>query len=162
MADVAVLADVSNLYYCVQKRYSRKLDYRKLVTFIQEIGDPVIMKAYGAQMHGEATGFISALQSCGFETHFKTPKEYTSPDGGIRRKADWDVGIALDMLKLPDTIKYIILCTADGDMSLAVAEAQAQGKRVVVIGSGISGQLAHQADEAIEIPQSLLERGRRS
>lgn len=160
MPKVAVLADVSNLYYCVQKQYGSKLDYRKLVTFIKGIGDPVIMKAYGAQMHGEATGFIAALKTFGFETHFKTPKEYSVPGGGIRRKADWDVGIALDMQKLPEDVQYIILCTADGDMSLAVEEAQAQGKRVVVIGSGISGQLAHQADEAIEIPPSLLERKR--
>jgi uncharacterized LabA/DUF88 family protein len=156
---LGVMVDLSNIYYCVRKRYDgAKVDYKKLLAFIAEIGEIHEAHAYGSQMEGKAKAFILALETAGFKCHFKHPKTYTE-NGILRRKADWDVGITIDMMKLATQVDMMVLVSADGDMSKAVSAIQEKGCKVLVIGCGISGQLRDTCDEAIEIPPSLLEIG---
>jgi uncharacterized protein (TIGR00288 family) len=156
MKRIGVFADVSNLYHCISRKYpSRKLDYRKYIKFVKDLGDVSIAIAYGSQMAGQATGFILCLKQMGFQTKFKSPKVY----GGVAqtRKADWDVGIAMDIVTMIDRIDMVILGSADGDMLPVLEWAMSRGVEVVVIATGISKDLKDKATKAIEIPESLLE-----
>lgn len=158
---IALLIDVSNLYYCIGAKYKSKLNYKALMEYIKPMGSIITARAYGSQIRGEATGFISALKNIGFECHFKTPKEYATDDPNrVRRKADWDVGIAMDMLTLAESgeCDTVILGTADGDMSPAIEACISKGVKVIVIGCGISSTLKSITNvECIEIPRSLME-----
>ena len=59
MKRIGVFVDVSNIYYCIGKKYEyRKLDYRKYLDFITDLGELVKVIAYGSQMSNEAAGFI--------------------------------------------------------------------------------------------------------
>lgn len=157
MKRIAVFADVSNLYYCVGKRFNgRKLNYAQYMEYVQGLGEVQEAIAYGAQLKQEARGFIHCLKQAGFVPKYKTPKSYVN-DGDTRRKADWDVGIALDMVNQAERVDMMILGSADGDLAPAVEWVQARGVTVVILASGISRELKQIADEFIEIPESMLE-----
>ena len=154
---IGVFVDVSNLYYCISKKFQdRKLDYAKYWDFIKELGDIQQAIAYGAQVNNEASNFIYCLKQVGFLTKYKSPKSY-SHQANFKRKADWDVGIAIDIVNMIDRFDMIILGTADGDLVPAVEWAQQRGVDVVVFACGISRDLKNIARQFIEIPESLLE-----
>jgi len=152
--------DVSNLYYCIGKKFpQRKLDYRKYLKFVKDLGEPMVCIAYGAQLSGQANGFIYCLRQIGFTTKFKTPKSYTNKEDNyaLKRKADCDVDITVDIVNTIDRLDMIILGSADGDMLPIVEWAQGKGVEVIVIASGISKDLKDKATKYIEIPESFLE-----
>jgi uncharacterized LabA/DUF88 family protein len=157
MKRIGVFVDVSNLYYCIGKKYEyRKLDYRKYLNFISDFGELVKVIAYGSQLSNEAAGFIHCLEKTGFQTKFKTVKTFNS-ENELRRKADWDVGIAMDIVNMIDRFDMVILGTADGDLEPVVDWAIRRGVDVVILACGISRDLKEKATKFIEIPESLLE-----
>lgn len=157
MKRIGVFVDVSNIYYCIGKKYEyRKLDYRKYLDFVRDFGDLVKIIAYGSQMTNEAAGFIHCLQKVGFQTKFKGVKTFTQGQEQ-KRKADWDVGITMDIVSMIDRFDMIILGTADGDLEPVVDWATRRGVDVVVLACGISRDLKDKATQYIEIPESLLE-----
>lgn len=157
MKRIGVFVDVSNIYYCIGKKYEfRKLDYRKYLEFVQGLGELSKVIAYGSQMNNEAAGFIHCLQKIGFQTKFKAVKTFNQePD--LRRKADWDVGITMDIVSMIDRFDMIVLGTADGDLEPLVDWAIRKGVDVLVLACGISKDLKERATEFIEIPETLLE-----
>jgi uncharacterized protein (TIGR00288 family) len=163
--NIAILVDVSNLYYCIRKVHNgKKLSYKKFRDHVGGYGNIVLARAYGAAIGDEANAFIEAIRGFGFETYFKEPKVYSN-EKGIRRKADWDVGIAIDMVKIAadQSIGLIVLATADSDMTAAVEYCQDCGKQVIVFGVNIGHDLREAADQFVEIPVSfLVGKGRRA
>lgn len=159
MKRIGVFVDLSNLYFCIGKKYrGKKLDYKRYYDFIADLGTITVARAYGAAMGNEADRFITKLKAIGFDTHYKTPREFKDADEGrVRRKADWDVGIAVDIIKLADRLDTLVLGSADGDMAPVVAWCMDRGVKVIVIASTISDDLKNSSNEFIEIPESLLE-----
>lgn len=158
MKRIGMFVDVSNLYYCINKKYPRrKLDYRKYKRFVEDLGEIQQAIAYGAQMSNQADGFKYCLQQMGFTTKYKVPKVYGNESTGITRKADWDVGITMDIVNMIDRFDMVILGSGDGDMLPVVEWCMRKGVDVVVIATGISRDLRSNATQAIEIPESLLE-----
>lgn len=159
MKRIGVFVDVSNLFYCVRKKFEgRKVDYRKYLDYIQDLGETVKVIAYGAQMNTEANGFIHCLQKIGYQTKFKGVKTFRQDhDQDIRRKADWDVGITMDIVSMVDRFDMIIIGSADGDLEPVVDWAIRKGIDVVILACGISRDLKTRATQFIEIPESLLE-----
>lgn len=156
MNNCAVFADVSNLYYCVGKRFDgRKLDYQKLYQKASEIGDVQRAFAYGSQVGDEANPFITCLKKIGYDTKYRRPK--ISEDNRIVRKVNWDVGIAMDIVRMTPRINTVILCSADEDLAPLVQWVRDQGVRCVVLACGISRLLKEVADSHIEITEELLE-----
>jgi uncharacterized LabA/DUF88 family protein len=154
---IGVFCDVSNLYYCIGKKFGgRKLDYRKYWEYVQECGEVVEAIAYGAQVSDEAAKFMLCLKNIGFLTKFMKPKTYHNVDG-IRHKADWDVGITIDIIESVERFDRIFLGSADGDLKPLVDYVQKKGVEVVVFACGISRALKDTAFKFVEIPESLLE-----
>jgi len=158
MKRVGVFVDVSNIYFCIGRKYERrKLDYRKYLEFIKDFGELTKAIAYGSQISNEAAGFVHCLQSIGFQTKFKAVKSYHNEDKSFKQKADWDVGIAMDIVSMVDRFDMIILGCADGDLQPVVEWAVRRGIDVVILACGISRDLKESATQCIEIPESLLE-----
>lgn len=160
MRYIGIFADVSNLYYCIGMKYpNRKLDYVAYRKYVEDLGIVKHCIAYGAQLDNEAAGFIHCLKEAGYSPKYKCPKTYKTDDK-IRRKADWDVGIAIDIVQLvlDGQLDMVLLGSADGDLCPLVEWVQSFHKiTVVVLACGISRDLRLLADKAIEIPESLLE-----
>ena len=157
---IGVFVDVSNLYYCIGKKFdNRKLDYGAYLAYVKELGDVQIATAYGAQMRSEASGFIHCLKQLGFDPKYKVPKDYHNKES-FRRKADWDVGIAMDIVRLIERVDMIVLGTADGDLRPLVDWVKERGVEVIALACGISRELKDSVTKYIEIPESMLEQPR--
>ena len=153
---IGVFMDVSNLYYSTINKFNgRKLNYQKYLDYIKDLGDVVKAIAYGAQLKDEAKSFISCLNNMGFDIKYKKPKMWVSK-GKVKRKADWDVGIAMDMVKYHKDLDLIILGTADGDLAPVVEWIIEMDTKIVILGSGISSEL-NALTTCIEIPESFME-----
>jgi uncharacterized LabA/DUF88 family protein len=153
MKRLGIFIDVSNLYYCVEKQYRKKIDYQKYIEYLKDFGQIKFSIAYAAVMGTQADGFLHALRDLGFEVKTRTPKEYTLPGGGVKHKCDFDVQIALDMVHMQPQMDMCILGSADGDLTPAVKYMTVP---TVIFACGISNELAKSAKTAIEIPPSLL------
>lgn len=154
---LGIFIDLSNLYYCLtNKQKGAKIDYEKYYKFCESLGEIKVAIAYGSQVNSNAQNFIHCLNKIGYTTKYKEPKKYRNGKS-IKLKADWDVGIAVDMIIYSNKLDLMILGSADGDMIPVVEYLKARGIEVVVLASGISKELTEIATESIEIASSLLE-----
>ena len=100
---------------------------------------------------GEERPFFDALANLGIETRVKDLQEYY---GGLK-KADWDVGIAVDAIKTSGSVDAIVLVSGDGDYVPLVDYLKNQGKRVEIMafGKSTSSRLREVADEFIDLDE---------
>lgn len=153
MKRVGLFLEVSNLYHTLGKKYSKRLNYKKYYDFVADLGEIQQAIAYGAQVHTEANGFITCLRDAGFLPKYKEPKSFH--DG--TKKANWDVGMVIDIVQMIDRLDLVILGSADGDFAPMITYLQSKGLQVVVLACNISHELTEVATKCIEIPESLLE-----
>jgi uncharacterized LabA/DUF88 family protein len=154
---IGVFCDVSNLYFCIGKKFNhRKLDYQGYLSFIEDLGEVVLANAYGAQVDNEAVGFITALKKIGYTCKFKKPKEWINGDK-IKRKADHDVNIAIDIVDAVDDFDIVVIGSADSDLAPVVRWVMNKGKKVVIFACGIAKELRNTATKSIEVIESQLE-----
>ena len=117
MDKVAVFADVQNMYYTVKQRYNCHFDYGVLLE--QATSGRSIVKAIAyATDKGDRKqiDFQQILRRIGFE--IKLTPFLQRRDGSA--KGDWDVGIALDMIKYANRVDTIVLASGDGDYTVVV------------------------------------------
>jgi uncharacterized protein (TIGR00288 family) len=76
--------------------------------------------------------------------------------GGMK-KADWDVGMAIDAIRFASSVDAIILATGDGDFIPLIEYLQSMGKQVEVVsfGRSASGKLKEVVDEFIDLGNDL-------
>ncbi len=74
---------------------------------------------------------------------------------GGAKKADWDVGMAIDAVRTAEIVDTIVLASGDGDFIPLVEYLKNQGRRVEVMafGPSASGKLKEIADEFIDMAQ---------
>jgi uncharacterized LabA/DUF88 family protein len=101
---------------------------------------------------GEEKPFFDALTKLGIEIRVKDLQEYY---GGIK-KADWDVGIAVDAIKTAEIVDVVVLASGDGDYVPLVEYLQNKGRRVEIIafGKSTSSKLRESADSFVDMDES--------
>lgn len=109
---VGVLVDVSNMYHSAKNLYKKKVNFKEILK-VAVSGRMLIQAiAYAVRTEsGEETNFFEALSQQGFEVRMKDLQIFA----GGAKKADWDVGITVDAIKLGNKLDVIILVTGDGD-----------------------------------------------
>ncbi len=150
--DVSVLVDTQNMYHTVQNLYSTNLDYESVLN--EAVRERKLKRAIAYVIETdtkEEENFFNALTEIGFETKSKDIKRY--PDGS--KKADWDMGIAIDAITFAPHIDAMVLCTGDGDFSRLLHHVRERGVRVEVMGFGNSTakSLIEAADEFIDMSE---------
>ncbi|MEK7159071.1 MAG: NYN domain-containing protein [Patescibacteria group bacterium] len=109
---VGLLVDIQNLYYSAKVIYKKKVNFGAILKEV--VGDRKLIRAvaYGIKtMEGLETNFFEALEKVGFEVKKKDLQIF--PGGA--KKGDWDVGIAIDAIKLSKSLDVIVLSSGDGD-----------------------------------------------
>jgi len=149
---VGVFVDISNLYFTIKKKFGKKLDYKKFLTVAKGDDELVCAMAYGAHEEGQADSFIAFLSSTGFITKFKAPRIIANNI----KKADWDVGIVIDVIRFLNKLDIVVLGSGDGDFEPLVKYCQGKGARVHVWGVFIAKELRQCADMYHEIGEPLL------
>lgn len=147
---VGVLIDVQNLYHSAKNLYGAKVNFREILKLAVSNRNLIRAFAYVVKTKtGEEKPFFEALTKLGIETRTRDLQEFF---GGLK-KADWDVGITIDAVKLAPGVDVIVLVSGDGDFVSLVEYLKNQGKRVEVIAFGRSASLNLKeiADEFIDL-----------
>jgi uncharacterized LabA/DUF88 family protein len=151
---IAILVDVQNLYYSARNLYGAKVNFREILKTAVSKRSLIRALAYVVETKTrEERPFFEALKKLGIETRVRPLQEYF---GGLK-KADWDVGITVDAIRISPSVDTIVLVSGDGDFLQLVEYLKNQGKRVEVIAFGrtCSSKLKEMADEFIDLEKNL-------
>jgi len=109
---VGVLVDVSNMYHSAKNLYNRRANFQQILTQAVASRKLIRATAYVVKSDNEdEMSFFEALSQQGFEVKMKELQTFV----GGAKKGDWDVGIAIDAIKLADKLDVIVIVSGDGD-----------------------------------------------
>ena len=150
---VGVLIDVQNLYHSAKNLYQARVNFGEILKL--SVSNRNLIRAFAYVVRtktGEEKAFFDALIKLGIETRVKDLQEFY----GGQKKADWDVGIVIDAVRMAPNIDTLVLVSGDGDFISLAEYLKNQGKRVEVIafGRSSSGKLKETADEFIDLETS--------
>lgn len=150
---VGVYIDAQNLYHSGKNLYHSKVNFGAIVK--EALDDRKLVRAVAyviSTESGEENAFFDALTKMGIETKVKDLQIFSSG----AKKADWDVGMAIDAVKLAPKLDAVILVTGDGDFVPLVEYLQMnQGCQVEVVsfGKSTSAKLIEAADNFMDLDQ---------
>lgn len=161
---VAVLIDVQNMYHSAKNLHRARANFKGILE--AAVAGRELVRAIGYVIRtesGEEKTFIEALVKIGIETKEKDLQVFA----GGAKKADWDVGMSIDAIRLLNTgVDVIALVTGDGDFVPLVEYLKAQGIQVEALAFGRSAslKLKESADDFTDLdsnPRRFLIRIRR-
>lgn len=133
---VAIFIDTQNLYHSAKNLYNSKVNFGAVVQASLSKRSLIRALAYVITTEaGDETQFFEALTKLGIETKTKDLQIFY----GGAKKGDWDVGLAVDAIRIAPKVDTIILATGDGDFEpLVVFLKEHFGVQVEVISFGRS------------------------
>lgn len=181
---VGIFVDVQNLYHSAKNLYHGRVNYAELMRHL--VGDRQLIRALayvvksegvepqrpvrkakpaaaakmsdeGSDLSSEAA-FFDALTKAGLELRMKDLQIYA---GGMK-KADWDVGMAVDAIRMSSFLDVIILVTGDGDFLPLVDYLKWGAGRLVEVAAfrrSASSRIQEVADTFInieDIPRAIM------
>jgi uncharacterized LabA/DUF88 family protein len=109
---VGIFIDTQNLYHSAKHLYKARVNFANVLA--EALGERTLVRAIAYVIKtesGDESAFFDALTKIGIETKVKDLQVFS--DGA--KKADWDVGLAIDAVKLGPKLDTIVLATGDGD-----------------------------------------------
>lgn len=165
---VGIFIDIQNLYHSAKNLYNARVNYkellrallggRKLIRAIAYVVKTDEMAGITEQAISGETAFFDALKRTGIELRIKDIQVFASG----AKKADWDVGMAVDAIRMVDFLDVIILVTGDGDFVPLIEYLRiGRGREVEVaaFSRSANNKIREAADEFIgieEIPKGLI------
>lgn len=153
---VAMFIDTQNLYHSAKNLYKAKVNFAAVVK--AALGERRLVRALSYVVNtesGEEVPFFEALEKVGIEIKTKDLQVFY----GGAKKADWDVGMAVDAIKIAHKVDAIVLATGDGDFIPLVEHVKGMGCQVEVItfGRSASSRLKETVDDFIDLDESPRE-----
>lgn len=150
---VGVFIDTQNMYYSARNLFKRKVNFKNIVE--DAVGGRKLIRAISYVVStegGENEPFFEALEKAGIETRRKALMEY--PSG--HKKADWDVGLAIDVVQMLDTLDVVVIVSGDGDYQPLVNYAKSRGRIVelMAFGKTTSGKLIEMVHDYTDLSQN--------
>lgn len=150
---VGVFIDAQNIYHSGKNLYHSKVNFGQIVK--DAVGDRTLIRASAYVIStegGEEKAFFDALTKMGIETKTKDLQIF----GSGAKKADWDVGLAIDAVKQAPKLDAVILVTGDGDFVPLVEYLQMNGCQVEVVsfGKSTSAKLIEATDDFIDLDEN--------
>lgn len=151
---VGVFIDTQNLYHSAKNLYHSRVNFGNILK--DAIGDRNLVRARAYVVTTEAgdeKAFFEALEKIGIEIKTKDLQIFF----GGAKKADWDVGLAVDAIKMAPKLDAVIICSGDGDFVPLVEYLQeSTGCQVEVIsfGKSTSSRLIEAADDFMDLCQN--------
>ncbi len=147
---VAMLIDTQNLYHSARNLYGAKVNFGAVLK--EAVAGRHLVRAVAYVITTEAEdekSFFEALNNLGIETKTKDLQIFF----GGAKKADWDVGLAVDAIRFASKVDAVILASGDGDFVPLVEYLKFMGTQVEVItfGRSASGKLREVADDFIDM-----------
>ncbi len=152
---VGVFIDTQNLYHSARHLYKARVNFAKVLE--EAVGGRTLVRAIAyviATESGEESNFFDALTKIGIETKVKDLQIFA--DGA--KKADWDVGLAIDAVKLAPKLDTVVIASGDGDYVPLIQYLDLHGIQCEVISFGRSSsaklkEAAHAFTDMCENPR---------
>lgn len=149
---VAIIIDTQNLYHSAKNLYKAKVNFANVVK--TALGGRKLIRAVSYVVNtesGEEQPFFEALEKVGIEIKTKDLQIFY----GGAKKADWDVGMAVDAIKMAHKVDAIILATGDGDFIPCVEYVKSLGCQVeaITFGRSASSGLKAVVDDFIDLDE---------
>ncbi len=148
---VGIFIDTQNLYHSAKNIYKARVNFGNVLK--DALGDRVLIRAIAYVITtegGEERGFFDALGKLGIETKTKDLQIFA----GGAKKGDWDVGLAVDAIKMAPKLDAIIIISGDGDFVPLIEYLQTnQGCQVEVVsfGKSTSARLIEASDDFLDL-----------
>ncbi len=150
---VGVFVDVQNLYYSARNIYGSRVNFAEILKTAVAGRKLIRAIAYVVQadMPEEHT-FFEALEKAGFEVKRKELQTFA----GGHQKGDWDVGIAMDIIKQMSKLDVVVLASGDGDFVPLLEYLQMTGQltETVAFGKSCSGKIKELTDHFIDLDEA--------
>ena len=149
---VAIIIDTQNLYHSAKNLYKSKVNFGAVVK--AALGERKLIRAVSYVVNtesGEEQPFFEALEKIGIEIKTKDLQIFY----GGAKKADWDVGMAVDAIKMAHKVDAIVLATGDGDFIPCVEYVKSLGCQVeaITFGRSASSGLKEVVDDFIDLDE---------
>ncbi len=149
---VGVFIDVQNMYYSAKNLYSKKVNFGNIVK--EAVAGRKLIRAIAYVVRTESQDeqpFFEALYNLGIETREKELKVFNSGT----KKADWDVGLAVDAIRLAPSLDSVVIVSGDGDYLPLVEYLQSNGKQVEVVAFGETAarEIMDQVDDFVDMSE---------
>ena len=148
---VGVFIDTQNLYHSAKNIYHARVNFGNLLKDSIAGRRLIRARAYAVTTEsGEEKNFFEALSKLGVEMRTKDLQIFS----GGAKKADWDVGLAVDAITASPKLDTVILLTGDGDFVPLVEYLQTHGGcqvEVVSFGRSSSLKLKEAADDFLDL-----------
>lgn len=160
---VGIFIDTQNLYHSAKHLYKSRVNFAKVLE--EAVGDRILVRAIAYVIStdaGDESAFFEALTKIGIETKVKDLQVFS--DGA--KKADWDVGLAIDAVKLAPKLDTVIIASGDGDFVPLIEYLDLnEGCQVEVISFGKSSsqklkEAAHAFTDMCDNPKKFIIGGR--
>lgn len=148
---VGVFIDTQNLYHSAKNIYKAKVNFGNVLK--EALADRILIRAVAYVItteSGEERGFFDALGKIGIETKTKDLQIFA----GGAKKGDWDVGLAVDAIKLAPKLDAVIIISGDGDFVPLIEYLRVnQGCQVEVVsfGKSTSARLIEASDDFLDL-----------
>jgi len=150
---VGVFIDTQNLYHSAKNLYGARVNFGEVLN--AAVGERELIRAIAYVItteSGEEKAFFEALEKLGIETKTKDLQIFA----GGAKKADWDVGLAIDAVTLAPKLDAIIIASGDGDFVPLIEYLryhEGTQAEVISFGRSSSGRLKEAADDFIDMDE---------
>ncbi|GMQ95262.1 MAG: NYN domain-containing protein [Patescibacteria group bacterium] len=148
---VGIFIDAQNLYHSAKNLYKMKVNFGAVMEDAVAKRQLVRAIAYVITTEsGEEKSFFEALEKLGIETKTKDLQIFF----GGAKKADWDVGLAVDAIRLSPKLDTIVIVSGDGDFVPLVEYLKLHAGvqvEVIAFGKSASSKLREATDDFIDL-----------
>ncbi|MEN9390103.1 MAG: hypothetical protein RLZZ283_203 [Candidatus Parcubacteria bacterium] len=150
---VGVFIDTQNLYHSAKNLYRARVNFGAVLK--EAVAGRTLIRATAYVVtteSGEEKAFFEALNKQGIETKTKDLQIFF----GGAKKADWDVGLAVDAIKLAPKVDAIVVASGDGDFVPLAEYLKSLGVQVEVMsfGKATSARLKEAVDDFIDMSEA--------
>jgi uncharacterized LabA/DUF88 family protein len=151
---VGVFVDIQNMYYSAKQFYNQKVNFAYILN--RAVAGRKLVRAIAYVIKAdikEEENFFDALEKIGYDVRSKDLQTFY----GGAKKGDWDVGIAMDIMRMTAKLDVVVLVSGDGDFKDLMEHVKALGCRAEVIAfrKTASSRILSETEEFIDLDKEL-------
>jgi uncharacterized LabA/DUF88 family protein len=148
---VGAFIDTQNVYHSAKNLYKRTVNFGAVLK--EAVAGRKLVRAIAyviTTVQEDEKNFFEALGKLGIETKSKDLQIFF----GGTKKGDWDVGLAVDAIKMAPRLDAIIIVSGDGDFVPLCEYLQTMTQvEIIAFGKSASAKLREVADDFIDLSE---------